>query len=169
MSHDSVVSFKCKPWSECRYKHVREFASGDPALVKRWAVNRDLQADHPSIRESKRQDRGHVVPTEAEVGVTIDEKQAEPAAALERKHRAELHRAVASENQCEFTTVEHMCDRVRELRAPLRDGACVESSSVSVSVGTVRWRFYTRHGARRDARRGRSRAMRSRGDRRRSA
>src|SRR5262245_18950869 len=75
--------------------------------------------------------------------MAIDEQQAEPAAAPQRKHRAEQDRAVASENQCEFTTVQHMCGRVRELRAPLRDGACVSSSSVSVSVETVRWRFYT--------------------------
>src|SRR5262245_59093720 len=69
--------------------------------------------------------------------MAIDEQQAEPAAAPERKHHAEQNRAVASENQCEFTTVQHLCGRVRELALH-----CAMERALRVPVSASRSRLY---------------------------
>ena len=76
-----------------------------------------------------------------EVGVPIDEEQAEPAAPFEREHGAEKDRTIAAQNQRKLTGVKHAADRIGQPRTPVCDRACVESTGRRVTLGAV-WQWF---------------------------
>ena len=78
-----------------------------------------------------------------EVGVSIDEQQAEPTAPFEREHGAEKDRTIAAQNQRKLTRVKHAADRIGQPRAPVCDGTCVESAGRRVTLVAIWQRFDT--------------------------
>ena len=78
-----------------------------------------------------------------EVGVSIDEQQAEPTAPFEREHGAEKDRTIAAQNQRKFTCVKHAADRIGQPRTPVCDGTCVERTGRRVTLVAIWQRFDT--------------------------
>ncbi len=72
-----------------------------------------------------------------EVGVSIDEQEAEPAAPFEREHGAEKNRTIAAQNQRKLTSVKHATDRIGQSRTPVCDRTCVERSGRRVTLVAI--------------------------------
>src|SRR4029453_19072804 len=76
-----------------------------------------------------------------EVGVSIDEQQAEATVPFEREHGAEKDRTIAAQNQRKLTGVKHAADRIGQPWTPVCDGTCVESTGRRVALVAV-WQWF---------------------------